>query len=570
MQFTAGVALSVVSAVVSAVVAVYAHRRSAPGSRGVAAFSAATTVWAGGNAVQAAATDLPTKLLAIDVQYVGILVVPVAWFVFAAEYTGRESWVTPRTVGALAVFPVVLFVAVLTNDAHLLVRTDVGLEPVDGVVRITRAFGPLFWVATAYSWLVSSLGTVLLLDHAIRVGSEYRRQTVAVLAGVSVPWLAQTAYFAGATAVEPEAFFGVTAAAFGYAIVRHDLLDLVPVARDRVFEELHDGVVVVDGDGRVADYNPAATSLLGADLATGLTATAVLPDAMLDAADSDDASTVEVDRDGETRWLAVEAGPVSGAGVGELLLFRDVTELHRRRHALDRENDRLERVADTISHDLRNPLNVADGYLELAERTGDPEQFDRVRDALDRMDNIIEGTLRMARTDLHTPEKADVSLAAVAERAWLNVVTNESTLDVGSRDVTVRADPDQLESLLENVFRNAVEHGSTSNRNATRPDDAVEHGDEDVTVTVGLTGDGHAPTGFYVADDGPGIPEADREDVFERGFTTSSDGTGLGLSIVADIADAHGWTVDLTESTTGGVRLKVTGVTAHAEQATEP
>ena len=553
MQFTAAVGLSVVSTIVSAIVAVYAHRRSVPGSRGVAAFSTATALWAGGNAVQVAVTDLATKLLAINVQYVGILVVPLAWFVFAAEYTGRESWVTPRTVGALAVFPVVLFVAVITNEWHLLVRTDVGLETVDGVVRLTREFGPLFWVATAYSWLVSSVGTMLLLDHAIRVGSEYRRQTVAVLAGVSVPWLAQTAYFAGATSVEPEAFFGVTAAAFGYAIVRHDLLDLVPVARDRVFEELRDGVVVVDSEGRIADYNPAAASVLGTDLATGERATAVLPDAVLKEAASDEAATVEVEGDDDTRWLAVESNPVSGAGVGELLLLRDVTELHRRREELDRENDRLERVADTISHDLRNPLNVADGYLDIAERTGDPEEFDRVRDALDRMDDIIDGTLRMARVDLHTPEKTDISLAEIAERAWLNIVTKDATLDIDSRDVTVRADPDQLESLLENVFRNAVEHGG-----------------EDVTVTVGVSSDGRGPAGFYVADDGPGIPEADREDVFERGFTTSSDGTGLGLSIVADIADVHDWSVDLTESAAGGVRLEVTGVTAHVERAAEP
>ncbi|MXR22456.1 histidine kinase N-terminal 7TM domain-containing protein [Halobacterium bonnevillei] len=553
MQFTAAVGLSIVSTIVSAIVAVYAHRRSVPGSRGVAAFSSATAVWAGGNAVQVAVTDLPTKLLAINVQYVGILVVPLAWFVFAAEYTGRESWVTSRTVGALAVFPVVLFVAAVTNEWHMLVRTDVGLETADGVVRLTREFGPLFWVATAYSWLVSSVGTMLLLEHAIRVGSEYRRQTVAVLAGVSVPWLAQTAYFAGATSVEPEAFFGVTAAAFGYAIVRHDLLDLVPIARDRVFEELRDGVVVVDGEGRIADYNPAAASVLGTDLATGERATAVLPDAVLKEAASDEAATVEVEGDDDTRWLAVESNPVSGAGVGELLLLRDVTELHRRREELDRENDRLERVADTISHDLRNPLNVADGYLDIAERTGDPEEFDRVRDALDRMDNIIDGTLRMARVDLQTPEKTDISLTEVAERAWLNIVTNDATLDIDSRDVTVRADPDQLESLLENVFRNAVEHGG-----------------EDVTVTVGVTSDRQGLTGFYVADDGPGIPKADREEVFKRGFTTSSDGTGLGLSIVADIADVHDWSVDLTESAAGGVRLEVTGVKAHVERAAEP
>ncbi|MFB6268949.1 MAG: histidine kinase N-terminal 7TM domain-containing protein [Halobacterium sp.] len=547
MQLTAGVWLSLASAVVSLAVAVYAHRRTTPGSRGVTAFSAATAVWAGGNAVQVAATSLPAKLLAIDAQYVGILAVPVAWFVFAAEYTGREEWVNRKTVGALAVFPVVLFVAVVTNDAHHLVRTDAGLETVGGVVSVTREFGPLFWVATAYSWAVSSVGTVMLVEHGLRVGHRYRRQTVAVLAGVTVPWVAQTAYFAGATTIEPESFFGVTAVAFGYAIVRHDLLDLVPVARDQVFDELDDGVLVVDGADRVADYNGAAEHLLGTRIETGADVADVLPESVRHEG-SDASEPLRVEADGGIRYLNVDVSAVSGEGAGALVLLRDVTELQRRRSELDRENDRLDRVADTISHDLRNPLNVADGYLELAEETGDHEDFERVREALERMDDIIEGTLRMARTDLHAPEKTGVDLASAAERAWLNVVTDGATLDIDCGDATVRADPDQLESLLENVFRNAVEHG----------------GDR-VSITVG-TVDGD---GFYVADDGPGIPESDRDAVFERGYTTSDDGTGLGLAIVADIADAHGWDLALAESESGGARVNVTGVTAAVEQPAE-
>lgn len=547
MQVPAGVVLAVMSAVVSAAVAVYANGRDTPGSRGVAVFSTATAIWAGGNAVQVASRSLHGKLLAVDVQYVGILVVPVAWFVFAAEYTGREEWVHRRSVGALAIFPVVLFVAVLTNDAHSLVRTGATLETTGGVVRIAREFGPLFWVATAYSWLVSSLGTMLLVEHAIRVGSEYRRQTVAILTGVTVPWAAQMMYLSGATSVEPESVFGVTAAAFGYAIFRHDFLDVVPVARDQVFEELADGIIVVDGDGRVADVNSAAEHLLGVDVQPGDHVEESLPAVVRGSIGRGDSGPVRVEQEGRVRHLKVSTSPVSGAKIGELVVLRDVTELQQRRSELDRENDRLDRVADTISHDLRNPLNVAGGYLELAEESGDPEEFERVQEALDRMDSIIEGTLRMARTDLHSPKKSDVELADVAERAWLNVVTNGARLDLDCKRATVRADPDQLESLLENVFRNSVEHGNS-----------------DVSITVGLVGD--CVGGFYVADDGPGIPASRRAKVLERGYTTSKDGTGLGLAIVRDITDVHDWDIELVESNQGGLRLDVTNVTATAEQ----
>jgi signal transduction histidine kinase len=174
-------------------------------------------------------------------------------------------------------------------------------------------------------------------------------------------------------------------------------------------------------------------------------------------------------------------------------------------------------------------------------------------------------------------------------------------------DYTFDADADRLRSLFENLFRNAVEHGSTSSRTESddavehtstsprsqapddavehtstsprsqapddavehtstsprsqAPDDAIEHGDGEATVTVGALADGD---GFFVADDGPGIPEADRESVFESGFTTAAEGTGFGLAIVKEVVDAHGWTIGVTESESGGARFEVRGVTPAA------
>ncbi|MFB6072258.1 MAG: histidine kinase N-terminal 7TM domain-containing protein [Halobacterium sp.] len=557
MQLTAGLALSALSAVVSVAVAAFAWRRDAPGSRGVAAFSVAAAVWAGGNAVQLAVTSLDAKLLAVTVQYVGIGAMPLAWFAFAAEYTGREEWASARVLGALAVVPAVLLVLVATNGAHHLVRESARLETVEGAVRIAREFGPAFWIAVAYSNVVNAAGTVMLLDAVLRVGREHRRQTVVVLAGATVPWLANVAYLGGGTNVEPEAFLGVTALAFGYAIARYELFELVPVARDRVFEELGDGVLVLDGDGRVVDYNAAAERLLDADLAVGDAFEDAAPDAVAAAARDDAENPVGVDPDGAARWVTVRTGAVRENTPGSLVVLRDVTELQRQRHELDRENERLERVADTISHDLRNPLSVATGYLELVEESGDPEAVERAADALDRMDDIVEGTLRMARAGLDDPDVSTVPLADVARRAWGNVPTGGATLEVAAEDAVVRADPEQLERLLENVFRNSVEHGAADAASRPREDSggrgAAPGGG--VTVTVGATDDG-----FYVADDGVGVPEDDRAAVFERGYTTDEDGTGLGLAIVRDIADAHGWQVAMTDSDAGGVRVAVTGV----------
>jgi PAS domain S-box-containing protein len=213
-------------------------------------------------------------------------------------------------------------------------------------------------------------------------------------------------------------------------------------------------------------------------------------------------------------------------------MYTDITERKERERELERQNDRLEEFAGIVSHDLRNPLNVARGYLELAEETHSEEHFERTEDALERMHDIIESVLTLARQGRSLDETTAVSLEDAAERAWQNVDTADATLEVVD-ETTLAADPTRFGSLLENLFRNAIEHGG-----------------EAVTITVGTT-----ESGFYVADDGPGIPPERREEVFESGETWSEDGTGFGLAIVEQIADAHNWTVRLGESESGGARF---------------
>jgi signal transduction histidine kinase len=136
------------------------------------------------------------------------------------------------------------------------------------------------------------------------------------------------------------------------------------------------------------------------------------------------------------------------------------------------------------------------------------------------------------------------------------VVTDDATLTV-TTGVTLYADRGRLKTLFENLFRNSVEHGSTDSR--TQSGDSVEHGatndDSGVTITVG-----DLPDGFYLADDGPGIPASEREAVFEAGYSTNEGGTGFGLDIVREIVEAHGWTITATESEAGGARFEITGI----------
>ncbi|WP_126662242.1 PAS domain S-box protein [Haloterrigena salifodinae] len=292
--------------------------------------------------------------------------------------------------------------------------------------------------------------------------------------------------------------------------------------------------------------------------------------------------------DVHTKLLPLE----DGAFVGTIHAIRDITRRRRYQRELERQNDRLEEFASVVSHDLRNPLNVARGTLELhAEDCPQPgESIDRIRWSLQRMDELIDRLLSLARHGQTIGKQTPVSLSTSVRRAWNAVDTANATLECAV-ETTIVADEGRLQALLENLFRNSVEHGSTSSPSqaqedtgrrsassepsvADAPEDSVEHGSTDadsraqqersgVTVTVGpletAVDDDRSVRGFYVTDDGPGF-DSEPDDVFEFGYTTAEDGTGFGLAIVEGIAEAHGWAVTARNGDDGGARFEISGV----------
>ncbi|WP_193309413.1 PAS domain S-box protein [Halorubrum halophilum] len=277
-----------------------------------------------------------------------------------------------------------------------------------------------------------------------------------------------------------------------------------------------------------------------------------------DAIAAEESTSVELlnyRQDGTEFWNRVSIAPITDAAgrVTEWVGFQeDITEFKTREAALKRQNERLDSFASIVSHDLRNPLNVAQGRVELAETTADEdaeidEHLDATAAALDRIESIIDHTLTLAREGETVGDTEPVSLATVATDSWETVETGAATLTVET-DREVSADPDRLRNLFENLARNAVEHAGP-----------------DVTIRVGDLDDG-----FYVADDGPGIPESVADDLFEPGQSSAEGNTGFGLAIVQEIASAHGWTVEATASDEGGARFEIRGIKRHYAPLPEP
>lgn len=241
--------------------------------------------------------------------------------------------------------------------------------------------------------------------------------------------------------------------------------------------------------------------------------------------------------DGSYTWVESIASANPTPNGHYVVNTRDISDQKEHEQQLQTTNERLKEFASVVSHDLRNPLHVAQGRLQLAQEDCESDHLAEVANAHDRMEELISDLLTPSRVGAQVSDPESVALASLCETCWQTVATADATL-VTETDQHVRGDRSRLQQLLENLIRNAVEHAG-----------------ETVTVTVG-----ELDTGFYVEDDGPGIPTEDRSHVFETGKSATQNGTGLGLNIVKQIVEAHDWRIRITDSPHGGARFEITNV----------
>ena len=190
--------------------------------------------------------------------YAGIPTVVLGWFLFALEFTGREEWITPKTVTLLLVEPVAVQLVVWTNEYHHLFWRELPEDP------LTQAsYDLLFWIHALYSDGLLLAGSIILASFVLYSKTLYRDQVGAILFACIVPWMTNMVYlFTSFQADLTPLAIGVSAIAFAWSMFRYGFMDVVPIARDTVIDEMSDGVLVLDPHQRIVDYNRAIRPLI--------------------------------------------------------------------------------------------------------------------------------------------------------------------------------------------------------------------------------------------------------------------------------------------------------------------
>ncbi len=472
-----------------------------------------------------------------------------SWFYFTMTYAGYGKFVhstAVRMVVGIATGGLILATAVPAIATEFIFPSVITTsEPL-----VTVSLGGV----TPFRRLTQTIGYSLVLIGT--TGLTYRFLTT----GYTKSWRLAAVVAMTLAVVSLDLIFektgvflsGVDYAALGSAamsvlligiLYRHDLFASAPVGRDHLFRTLEEPVFVVDSNQRIMDWNEAARDLSTSDTQIGNKIDAVLPGetnaAEFIASATDERSIVELDVADTTHWYELSQSeiPPTSDFQGAVVVLRDITEQRQQKQELKRQNERLDDFASVVSHDLRNPLNVASARLALLAEDCDSEHLPPIERAHTRMGALINDVLTLARESDAVTDLEPIDLATLATQCWKNVETAEATL-VTDAESMIQADTSRLRQVFENLFRNATEHGG-----------------ENVTITVGELEDG-----FYVEDDGTGISPAERTDVFEAGYSTSEEGTGFGLNIVKQVVEAHDWQIHVTESAEGGARFEITGV----------
>ncbi|MFB6092401.1 MAG: histidine kinase N-terminal 7TM domain-containing protein [Haloquadratum sp.] len=465
--------------------------------------------------------------------------VPVLWLVLVAQYVTRSAWLTRRRAALLALEPLVLAAATLTNPSHHLVWTVASDGLAGPATALQLAFGPLYYAHVAFAYLLISMGTAWILLVGIRWSLVYWKQVALLAVAPIPPFLAHLAYLLDVSPVPgvdlTSFFFPITGALLISGLYHFDLLERVPIARRRALQAMGDGLVVLDADRVVVDVDDVASRVLDPPPEVGRSIETVFPDRSFDTLHG---TTVT---DANNRAYDVRIAELTddfGDEIGYALALRDVTGRHR-------YEQRLEVANRVLRHNLRNDMNVVRGYAELVASGSADEVEGAARSILERTDDLIavgDKARKVSELDDPHAQATDVHdvaavVAGATHQARQKYPDVSFPLD-GSQHAAARlADAGSLATAIEELIELFVAGNGPGDERRT-PDDAtlrisVECDDDVVVVRL--------------ASNDLRIPAVDRDALAAGSETPLRHAEGLGLWLAYWCVTENGGELDFAE-----------------------
>lgn len=572
LQYRLFLVLAPVSAVValSTLAYAYRYRASAPRQISALAWLVATLIgWLTLNCLELLAPSQEATLRWSQLTYVFVSGSIVAWIGFALEYAGQGRWLTPMHLSGLAAIPAATVLLALTNSWHQLLWTGQSFMEVDGLLTMrVLGYGRWFMVHTTYAYFAVLGGAFLISRQYFRSFRLYRQQSGLVLLGAVMPLAANLIYLSGIIPGQRQDFtsisFALAAAAFGVGVLRYQLFDLGPIAREVMVDNMADAMVTLDTLDRVVDLNPAARQLLARltgqdgdqDWIGKPAAQLPLPWPSLAEGPretSHQESDVAFSLDDAQHYYDVQVSPLIDRGrhcAGRTIVLREVTARKRaeeklRAYALELEaqNRELDAFAHMVAHDLKHPISVmvssAEWLREAQSRISESEMVETLGAMVVRgheVGGIVDSLLLLARLrsiDEAPLQPLDTGQLVSAARAHLASQSERCQAQIvapATWPPAIGYGP-WIEQVWDNYLSNALKYGG-------RPDEGVPP-----HIELGFDETSGPHVRFWVRDNGPGLTPEEQALLFTE-FTrlaeTRAGGHGLGLAVVRRIVEKLG------------------------------
>jgi len=515
-------------------------------------------VWALSYGFELATTNLQEMLFWIRLEYVGVSFLPACWFFFIVKFTGKDEWITRRNLSLVLIVPMTTLLLVWTNEFHHLHYKSVSVDSSGPFPLLNIERGPWYFFHTLYFYVMLFWGIGLLVDKFRKANKVFRKQNLTILISAFIPWIANMVYFLGFRPlghidVTPFAFIS-TVLLLSIGLVRFRLLDIIPIARERVLESMKEGLIVADNKDRIIDLNReirgilsiGEPNLIGKELSYILPRQPELYD--LIKARTGGLMQIEITQNELPVYLEVTLSPLyeeKNVYSGIIILFRDITDRVNTENQVRQQAKELlalnklkDRLFSIISHDLRSPLvNLFDLIKMMDNEVITPQEFSILIPQLSKnvgytsglLENLLFWSKSQLQGEVIKPVNIDVravseNILHLFERSIIEKkISVNNKVDEGS---TIYADQGMIQLVIRNLVSNAVKF---SNRNGK--------------INLSSFSDGHF-TRLCVEDDGVGISEEDLIKLFEiETFTTrgtdNEQGTGLGLLLCKDFIEKN-------------------------------
>ena len=213
------------------------------------------------------------KAYLMGLQLVWGLLALTLWLNYIIHYTATEKWQTGRIYILFGIMPLLAILALVTNNIYGLMWTDPGLNINNPYLPLEPAYGPVYWVCMAYMGALIVSGSYLVIKKVVRQHNFRGWEPWTLILAVVIPLLVALIDFtqsANLTVGLTPFFSGIGSIVLVWSLPRFHLQTVIPVARNTVFEQIGDCVVVLNMQNRIVDLNPAAEHLAGYTISEAL------------------------------------------------------------------------------------------------------------------------------------------------------------------------------------------------------------------------------------------------------------------------------------------------------------